>query len=401
MFNEKIYKTLIIPINCSKKNLDYLFQCNRLSAQVWNLCIELNNKYKEQNNKNISMGELQKLTKQCVPLHAKGIHHVVHKYLYARDAMFRSIKAKHENSNKVKLPYKTKKFFVTGWDYQSIKIDYNKGIIYLSKPYLKVENKNKFQKPVKCYAKTIPKNIVEIEIVYKDRLCLAIKYKEENQFKQIKSNNIASIDLGEIHSITSIDNNQNAIIITGRKIRAIKQLRNKHQAKIYERMSKCTKGSKQYKKYRKALNRLKHETERKINDSIHKTTKLYLDYCLQNNISVVYYGDLDSATRLTKENHKGSNITRQKLSQWSYGQIILQLENKLTRYGIKMIKIKEYYTSKKCPKCNTLNEIKNRKYQCNCGYKQHRDIVGAINILNDNAKLNIKKYNNLKYLQIA
>lgn len=36
--------------------------------------------------------------------------------------------------------------------------------------------------------------------------------------------------------------------------------------------------------------------------------------------------------------------------------------------------------------------------KCNC--TQHRDIVGAINILNDNGGFNLTKYNNLKYLQI-
>jgi putative transposase len=66
-----------------------------------------------------------------------------------------------------------------------------------------------------------------------------------------------------------------------------------------------------------------------------------------------------------------------------------------------MIKIKEYYTSKKCPKCKTLNEVKGRNYQCKCGYKNHRDIVGAINILNNNTELNIERYNTFKYLQIA
>lgn len=235
--------------------------CNKLSADVWNLCILLDNQYKEETGKSIGLSEIQKRTKKCVNLHSKGIHHVAHKYLHARDAMWKSRKAKHENSSKVELPYKQKKYFVTGWDYQSIVIDKKKHLIKLSKPDTFTNGKRNLRIPVKCKAKFIPDNIVEIELIYKNKLYLAIKYKELNMYKQIESNNKASIDLGEIHSITSIDNNGNAIIITGRKIRETKQLRNKELAKLKSRRSKCTKGSKQYKKYSKAINNLKIKTD--------------------------------------------------------------------------------------------------------------------------------------------
>jgi putative transposase len=316
--------------------------------------------------------------------------------------MFRSIKAKHENSNKVKLPYKIKKYFTSGWDYQAIKIDYDKNIIMLSKGSIIIDGKTKNQKPIRCYAKTIPQNIVEIELKYKDKLYLVIKYKEDKEYLQIKSDNEASIDLGEIHTITSIDNNKNAVIITGRKLRSIKRLRNKEQSKLRNKISKCAKGSRNYKKYMKALNRLKTKTDNQINDAIHKITKYYINYCLENNIGTVYYGDLDNCTRSTKKKEIKSKIIRQKLTQWCFGLIVLQLQNKLNRYNVQLVKIKEYYTSQKCPSCGKLNKPKGRNYVCRrCSYKQHRDIVGAINILNDNSSYYIKRYHTLKYLQIA
>ena len=118
MLISEYYKTQMIPIKCSKRDLNYLFKCNKLSAKVWNLCIELDKQYKKEHGKSINQSELQKQTKNCVPLHSKNIQHVVHKYLFARDSMWKSIKAEHENSNKVKLPYKHKKYFTSGWDYQ-------------------------------------------------------------------------------------------------------------------------------------------------------------------------------------------------------------------------------------------------------------------------------------------
>lgn len=391
----------MIPVKCSKRDLNYLFKCNRLSAEVWNLCVELDKKYKKEYGKSINQTNLQKQTKNCVPLHSKNIQHVVHKYLFARDSMWKSIKAEHENSDKVKLPYKHKKYFTSGWDYQSIKVDYDKGIIMLSKPKTVVDGKMRVLKPIKCYSKNIPQNIVEIELIWKGKLYLAVKYKEKAEYLQIDSNNSAAIDLGEIHAITSIDNNGNAIIITGRQMRSYKRFRNKKQAALRHKMSKCTKYSNQWNKYNKAMQKLKYKTDKKINDALHKITRHYLDYCLMNNIKTVYYGDLDSLTRNSKKNKKGSKKTRQKINQWDYGELIRLLEPKLSRHNIELIKVKEYYTSQKCPNCKQLNKPTNRNYKCKyCGYTQHRDIAGAINILNDNDDKNVRYYKNLKYLQI-
>ena len=148
------------------------------------------------------------------------------------------------------------------------------------------------------------------------------------------------------------------------------------------------------------MQKLKFKYEKQMNDTVHKTSKLFLDYCLENQISKVYYGDLDSATRSTKQNNIANSSIRQKLSQWNFGQIMIELKNKLSRHGIELIKVKEYYTSKKCPSCKELNKVTNREYNCKCGYKQHRDIVGAVNILNDNHKTELTHYVNKKYLQI-
>ena len=246
----------------------------------------------------------------------------------------------------------------------------------------------------------MPKHVVEIELIYRDGLCLAIKYKEPKTNTDIETNNVAAIDLGEIHSITSIDNNGNTIIITGRKIRSIKRLQNKEQAKLRSKRDKLTKGSRQYKKYSRAIYKLKVKTDKQILDCVHKISKLYLDYCIENGISKVYYGDLDSCTRGHHDDM--SKYTNQKLRDWCYGLLMLQLENKLSRYGIELVKVSEAYSSQTCPHCGHRHKPTGRNYECQCGYKQHRDVVGAMNILNFNEKdIQLEKYNNLKYLRIA
>jgi putative transposase len=88
-----MYKTLIIPVKCNKQDYEYLKQCNKLSAEVWNLCLKLNKEYKEKNDRYINNSELQKATKKCIPLHSHNIHHVVHKYLFARDSIIKARRA--------------------------------------------------------------------------------------------------------------------------------------------------------------------------------------------------------------------------------------------------------------------------------------------------------------------
>ena len=56
--------------------------------------------------------ELQSFVKNITPLHAVGNQHVYIKYETARTAMFKSRDAEHENSNKVKLPYKNKAIYL-------------------------------------------------------------------------------------------------------------------------------------------------------------------------------------------------------------------------------------------------------------------------------------------------
>ena len=360
------------------------------------MCLEIENKFRQEHEgKWITRGELQKLTKQCVPLHAKGIHHVVHKYIYARDAALQAMKGNGVNN---RFPNKKKTYFNTGWDSQSVKVKGNKLILTVPLESAS-DGKRTKGKPIQLYIKNPPDNIVQVELIYRNGYRLSVKYIENIEILQVSSNNHAAIDLGEIHTITSIDCSGRAVIITGRKMRSIKQQRNKIQAKLYKRISNCTKDSRQYVNYKKALSNMTYAYRKKIDDCVHKITKKYVDYCIANNISVVYYGDLDSATRNTKGRVRTS--TGQKLQQFNHGEVIKHLDNKLSRYGIKMIKVKEYYTSQKCPKCNKLNKPEGRCYKCKyCNYKQHRDIVGAINILNDNAKTSGVYYKNLKYLRI-
>lgn len=168
-------------------------------------------------------------------------------------------------------------------------------------------------------------------------------------------------------------------------------------------MSNCKKGSKQYKKYQKALNYIRDKTKMQIYYCLHKITRLYTNWAIEKGISVVYIGDVTGIEQNTKKEHKLNRNNRQKISQWDYGKIINLLQYKLNLEGIKVELVGEQYSSKICPNCFTLNKPINRNFKCKeCSKEFHRDIVGAWNILNFNynKKLELPK-NNLMYLRIA
>lgn len=396
----KQYRTLTLPIKTSKENIDYLFQCNKESARVWNECIRLNKDLWQKKQKYVDRKYLQDRIKSSFSniITAKCMQITIKKYLGAIKGIQQTRKAGRTDE---KYPWKQKKNYNTIWDSQQVRIDYNKSIIYIAKPNVN----HKRQKPLVLKFKTmLPPNIAYAELVYDNGLKLALNYKEDVEYLQIQSNNISAIDLGEIHSITSCDNNGNNLIITGRQIRSYQRFRNKELSILNQKLSKCTKGSRNYKKYRKSIRKLISKSSKKINNDLHKTAKLYTNYVIINNINKVVIGDLTkfNMNLKDKKNRKG---TKQKLVQWQHGKLVKKLKEKLEPYGVMFEEISEAYTSQTCPCCGNKHKPTGRNYVCKCGFTMHRDLVGAVNILskyiNDGKikKLDIE-VKPIKYLRI-
>ena len=66
---------------------------------------------------------------------------------------------------------------------------------------------------------------------------------------------------------------------------------------------------------------------------------------------------------------------------WSFYRLARFIEYKAILEGITVEYVDPRYTSQTCPDCGTSNKANGRKYKCGCGFKKHRDMVGAINII--------------------
>lgn len=367
----------------------YRMEC----AKVWNKCIEESKRRKDDVGKWPSRYELQRILNSkdyTIPTHV--MQYVIFKY----DTAIRScIAARKTNpSSNTKFPHKNKMFFNATFDSQSFKVDYCTNTIRLASCTRDGCKLPRVEIPIK----NMPQNIKQVEVGYENGFYLSITYVQDSLMHPM-SQNVASVDMGEIHTITSVAEAGDSVCISGRKLRSIKYFRNKKQKELRSKMSACTKGSRQWKKYNKAFQDIRYKAQDQINDTLHKITSKYVNFAVEKDISVVIIGDPEGVQR----NRKGkmSKLVNQKVSQWEFGKTVEILDYKLEAKGIKTISVSEAWTSQTCPECGNRYKPTGRNYVCKeCGYTQHRDVVGAINILQFYArqKVNPKP---TKYLRIS
>ncbi|WP_338012239.1 transposase [Paenibacillus beijingensis] len=166
--------------------------------------------------------------------------------------------------------------------------------------------------------------------------------------------------------------------------------------------SKCKKGSRQWKKYNRAMKYILSKSYRQLSDAIHKTTRNFVQWCTENEVKEVVVGQVEGVQRNTKK--KRRKVVNQKLSNWRFGQILKLLAYKLEEHGTQIHRIDESFTSQQCPCCGRRKKTSTRVYICTCGYTEHRDVHGSKGILSKHLHGDIRylgKTKKIKYLRIA
>lgn len=195
---------------------------------------------------------------------------------------------------------------------------------------------------------------------------------------------VVAIDEGVINPMTLATLTADGIevtVINGRHARALKHRRNTAVAALRKRMAKCTKGSRQWRRYDTALRRANHSTQAGLRNLDHQVTRKAADMIIAASAGRVGIGDVRGIERNTAkaERRRAGRHQRRRLSQWSRGRQERYLGEKT---GVSAEHVDESYSSKTCPECLHLNRPTGRKYRCRaCQFTCHRDAVGAINIL--------------------
>ena len=154
----------------------------------------------------------------------------------------------------------------------------------------------------------------------------------------------------------------------------------KKLAKEQRKLSRKTKGSKNYYKQLFIVNKLHRHIANQRNDNLHK-----LSTEIANQYDIVCVEDLNMAA-IGNKGFKNGKATYDN----GYGMFINMLEYKLSNRGKTLVKVDKFYPSSQlCSCCGNRKKLtlSERKYICICGLEIDRDLNAAINIKNEGLRL--------------
>ena len=131
-------------------------------------------------------------------------------------------------------------------------------------------------------------------------------------------------------------------------------------------------------KKQKVIEKLSNKEQRWMKDQDHKVSRQIVNYAKANKVSVIKLEQLQNIRNTARTSRKNEK----NLHTWSFYRLALYITYKAKLLGIQVVAVNPAYTSQTCPACGKKNHAKDRKYQCKCGFKSHRDRVGAMNIIN-------------------
>lgn len=185
--------------------------------------------------------------------------------------------------------------------------------------------------------------------------------------KQNNDENIMGVDLGlKVPVVAVTSNSKTRFFGNGRQ--------NKYIRRKYKVLRQQLGKAKQLKKIKQIGNK----EQRWMKDQDHKISRQIVNFAKENHVSVIRLEKLTNIRNTARTSRKNEK----NLHTWSFYRLSKYIEYKANLEGIKVEYVNPKYTSQKCPKCQTLNKANDRKYVCKCcGYRTHRDRVGALNIM--------------------
>ena len=358
-------------------------EINAAAASVWNACCTLMDVYQYQRgyphaHRHFYFGKdcegwLDKNLSKSQPLHSQSIQAVREQYFKSWKSY--SVVKKTGGVANPKPPKKRKNYRTTQWKKSAI--TFVEGSLFGKCLQLSMgAGRPKLDIPLpKNFDMSKTRRIATIELVYDyGQWELHFTYTETIVLPE-SGNGIVGVDIGEIHPMVSHDG-QHTDIYNGRYIRSLYRQRNRVLAEFSHAISCCKRHSKRWWRLTRRKWKRIRKIDKQIKDALHKHTTKFVSLCAERGIGTIVLGDLTGI----RNNINYGKRANQKLHQWAFGRITELITYKAKELGIKVKQIDEAYTSQTCPNCGNPKKPTNRNYTCKCGFKYHRDGVGAINI---------------------
>ena len=410
-----MFVTHSFQIPYEKHLYDGLRNMQREAASVWNDIVREANSYYFTTKKWLSKTEIQAVRKQTYNLHSQTVQAIADKYAANRE----TIRKLRLTDKKAKYPWRRKYYYCIPLKKASMEIsdgiikvkkaEYGSALVDLLTKKKKKGWNEKF--PKKNDYIRVPNLSTEdltkcnyAEIVWRNG-SYWFTYSVEVPEKDISSYEFkaAGGDLGEIHAV-SVATEDKSLLISGRSMRGISQYRAKTLAELSKLMSRCKKGSRQWRKYNKARGHIRQKSKNQLEELEHKTTKEAVLFLEEEKVTHFVIGNVSGIEKNTKKDEKkkkkNNKVRRQQLSLWNQGKIKEKLIYKAKLRGIEVEETEESYTSQDCPFCGGRHQANGRNFVCSVHKTEiHRDVNGAQNIARKLYPMEVKRMESIVYKQ--
>lgn len=330
------------------------------AGRVWTHCRDLHAEARNNLAPWPTRDDLQKATKGQFALHSQTVQMICHKFLTVVENTRR---ARRQNPS-LRYPYKDKHYHSLYWPAQAVSVEQRRVVLPMGRGrrslVLHVE---------------LPTSVGAVQLVWNDGYELHVSVPVAPP-DHAPGPERATVDLGEIHQAAVTTTTGAALVVSGRAIRSLKRLRNKSYGKLQRKCARAQRGSKRWRKLRRADREQRARIGRQVRDLRHKGTRKVADFCAQHGVGALYIGNPDGVQRRRAGRHHA-----QRMSQWEYGRDIEYLTEKCAKRRILCFTGTERGTSSRCPECGNRQRPKGRTWTCRrCGFTGHRDVVGSVNM---------------------
>lgn len=276
-------------------------------------------------------------------------------------------------------PYRAKLFQTVTWKGQAVRVENGRLIL--------PNGRNQIDLVLPLPARFHQADIRQVELLWRaDHYQMALTIAEpspepdgEPAHEPHTPGQVAGVDLGEVNIAAVCTQDGHALVVSGRLLRHVKQLRNKRHAAYAERQARCKKGSRRWKRLQYGKNRASAKLYRQQRNILHQASRKVITFAEGHGVEELAVGDVrDIADGVDKGRH-----TNQKISQWSHGQFHTYLKEKGERTGMRSTLVPEAYSTRTCSSCGFCHTSapRGRVFRCSgCGVIVHRDANGAANI---------------------
>jgi putative transposase len=340
------------------------------AARCWNAIVAEAKAHYDDGNGWISKTELQKRMKGRFALHSQTVQGLTDRFCSNR-------KTAAENRRlglDTRYPWRTKKFVTVPFKEAAIRLSPTGTVVLSLKAGDALDT-----------GLVLPPEATFCQLLWsKGRYVLS--YTAEFPVKDLRENGLrAGIDIGEIHPVALCAEDGTGLVISGREVRSVKRRRNKSLGKFARMLSRCKKGSRRWKKLRRARGRMKSKTDCQVRDLLHQATRKAIRWCEDHAVAELVIGNPAGVEKNTKKQRRLSRRVRQKISQMETGRIKHYLRYKAEEAGIATCLTEERGTSSECPCCGHSHKPKGRTFRCpQCGFVSHRDGKAAFMMIRKN-----------------